>query len=171
MRGNSATWPALRTPIEFVPLSDTEQSSVLAAHPRISAADSGSRAARGDFSHRRSAHRNAVLLGQLSELAAQNILISQPSRAHPELCMPRFLPKREEQRRPRAGKAVERSVPDLRKPEIGASAMLEWCPAEVKRAAGGVWGPARKDFALMQRVKNVFDPQNVLSPGRFAGGI
>jgi FAD/FMN-containing dehydrogenase len=49
--------------------------------------------------------------------------------------------------------------------------MLEFCPAEVKRAVGDVWGPERQDFALMKRVKNVFDPQSVLSPGRFAGGI
>jgi len=34
-----------------------------------------------------------------------------------------------------------------------------------------VLGPSRQDFVLMQRMKNVFDPQNVLSPGRFAGGI
>jgi glycolate oxidase FAD binding subunit len=53
--------------------------------------------------------------------------------------------------------------------EIDANAMLEWSPAEVKRAIGGVWGPARQDFTLMQRVKNAFDPQRVLSPGRFAG--
>lgn len=56
-------------------------------------------------------------------------------------------------------------------PEIGAHAMLEWCPSEVKRAVGDVWGPWRQDFAPMQRVKNVFDPQSVLSPGRFAFGI
>jgi len=57
------------------------------------------------------------------------------------------------------------------KPEFNSSAMLEWCPAEVKTAAGGVWGPPRQDFAQMQRVKNAFDPTGVLSPGRFAGGI
>ena len=56
-------------------------------------------------------------------------------------------------------------------PENNAQAMLEWCPTEVKRAVGDVWGPERKDFELMHRVKSVFDPQNVLSPGRFAGGI
>jgi len=56
-------------------------------------------------------------------------------------------------------------------PEFAVQAMLEWCPTEIKRAAGGVWGPMRPEFALMQRVKTVFDPQSVLSPGRFAGGI
>jgi FAD/FMN-containing dehydrogenase len=55
--------------------------------------------------------------------------------------------------------------------DMNAHAMLEWCPTEVKRAAGDVWGPPRQDFALMQRVKDVFDPQNVLSPSRFAGEI
>jgi len=57
------------------------------------------------------------------------------------------------------------------KSEINASAMLEWCPPKVKSAAGEVWGPPRKDFELMQRVKHSFDPNGVLSPGRFAGGI
>jgi len=56
-------------------------------------------------------------------------------------------------------------------PENRAQAMLESCQSEVKRALGDVWGPWRQDFELMHRVKSVFDPQNVLSPGRFAGGI
>ncbi len=56
-------------------------------------------------------------------------------------------------------------------PELSASAMLEWCPAELKASPDVVWGPARPDFQLMRRVKNSFDPGNVLAPGRFAGGI
>jgi glycolate oxidase FAD binding subunit len=56
-------------------------------------------------------------------------------------------------------------------PKTGAQAMLEWCPAEMKRMGVDPWGPWRDDFALMRRVKNAFDPQNVLAPGRFAGGI
>jgi glycolate oxidase FAD binding subunit len=52
-----------------------------------------------------------------------------------------------------------------------ASAMLEFCPAEVKLDVGGVWGPPRNDFEMMKRVKHSFDPNGVLSPGRFAGGI
>jgi len=56
-------------------------------------------------------------------------------------------------------------------PENGANAMLEWCPSEMKRTGVDSWGPRRDDFALMRRVKDAFDPQNVLAPGRFAGGI
>jgi glycolate oxidase FAD binding subunit len=56
-------------------------------------------------------------------------------------------------------------------PENGAQAMLEWCPSEMKRMDADPWGPWRDEFVLMQRVKNAFDPQKVLAPGRFAGGI
>jgi glycolate oxidase FAD binding subunit len=57
------------------------------------------------------------------------------------------------------------------RPEIGAQAMVEWCPTGLKTSAGMVWGPARPDFELMRRVKHSFDPESVLAPGRFAGGI
>ncbi len=53
---------------------------------------------------------------------------------------------------------------------LGAKARIEWAPVELKRAVN-VWGEARPDFELMRRVKQIFDPENVLSPGRFAGGI
>jgi hypothetical protein len=55
--------------------------------------------------------------------------------------------------------------------ENNAQPMLEFCPPDVKCAVGDVWGARRPDFSLMQRIKTVFDPQSVLSPGRFAGGI
>jgi len=67
--------------------------------------------------------------------------------------------------------SVKRVFDACGKSEIGASAMLEFCPPELKRAARGAWGDSRKDFELMQRVKHSFDPHGVLSPGRFAGGI
>jgi glycolate oxidase FAD binding subunit len=54
--------------------------------------------------------------------------------------------------------------------ELGAKVRIEFAPMESKRAVN-VWGAARPDFELMRRVKKVFDPGNVLSPGRFAGGI
>jgi glycolate oxidase FAD binding subunit len=53
---------------------------------------------------------------------------------------------------------------------LGAKARIEFAPAELKCAVN-VWGAPRSDFELMQRVKKVFDPQNILSPGRFAGGL
>ncbi len=56
-------------------------------------------------------------------------------------------------------------------PENSAQAMLEWCPTEVKRLIDEVWGPPRQDLPLMWRVKEVFDPHQVLSPGRYAGRI
>jgi glycolate oxidase FAD binding subunit len=56
-------------------------------------------------------------------------------------------------------------------PQNGAQAMLEWCPTEMKTSSEVVWGASRPDFELMRRVKNSFDPVNVLAPGRFAGGI
>jgi FAD/FMN-containing dehydrogenase len=34
-----------------------------------------------------------------------------------------------------------------------------------------VWGLPRADFAQMLKLKKVFDPAGVLSPGRFVGGI
>ena len=52
----------------------------------------------------------------------------------------------------------------------GARAVIEWCPAELKREVN-VWGAARDDFELMQRMKKVFDPGEIFAPGRFVGGI
>jgi len=54
--------------------------------------------------------------------------------------------------------------------EIGGRSMIEWCPTKLKQQVN-VWGPARNDLVLMQRLKQAFDPQGILSPGRFMGGI
>lgn len=54
--------------------------------------------------------------------------------------------------------------------EASAKTRIEFAPTVLKRAVN-VWGAPRPDFELMRRVKKVFDPGNVLSPGRFAGGI
>jgi glycolate oxidase FAD binding subunit len=43
-------------------------------------------------------------------------------------------------------------------------------PAEVK-ALVDVWGPPGKGFALMQGLKEQFDPGRILNPGRFVGGL
>jgi glycolate oxidase FAD binding subunit len=43
-------------------------------------------------------------------------------------------------------------------------------PPELKRAVD-VWGPPGDAIGLMRRVKRQFDPDRLLSPGRFVGGI
>lgn len=48
--------------------------------------------------------------------------------------------------------------------------MIEWCPTHLK-AKVNVWGDAGEDLPLMRLVKKIFDPQGIMSPGRFAGGI
>jgi glycolate oxidase FAD binding subunit len=51
----------------------------------------------------------------------------------------------------------------------GSLVVLE-APPEVKRAVD-VWGPAGNGFALMQGLKAEFDPNRILNPGRFVGGL
>jgi glycolate oxidase FAD binding subunit len=54
--------------------------------------------------------------------------------------------------------------------EAGGALIIERAPVELKRAVG-VWGEPRGDFALMQRLKQQFDPAGTLNPGRYVGGI
>jgi glycolate oxidase FAD binding subunit len=53
---------------------------------------------------------------------------------------------------------------------LGGNAAIPCCPAEWKSALN-LRGPDRGDFSLMQKLKNVFDPHGILSPGRCAGGF
>ncbi len=156
---------------ELVPLSDTENSSVLARireFPRL-VLEAAPAAAIFRISVLPSAM--PALLGRLSHLAAQNHLDFAALTRASGLLYAVFLPEEGNAAPAALAKTCSEVFLACAKPGVDAPAMLEWCPAEVKRAAGSVWGPPRQDFALMQRVKNVFDPQNVLSPGRFAGGI
>jgi len=52
----------------------------------------------------------------------------------------------------------------------GAAPMIERCPLKIKTALG-IWPPAWPEQEIAERLKHVFDPQSVLSPGRFRGGI
>jgi glycolate oxidase FAD binding subunit len=52
---------------------------------------------------------------------------------------------------------------------LGGAVVVVDAPAEVK-AAVDVWGPVPA-IDLMRRVKQQFDPERRLAPGRFAGGI
>jgi glycolate oxidase FAD binding subunit len=47
---------------------------------------------------------------------------------------------------------------------------LPWCSAPLKRELN-VWGAPPASLDLMKKLKSVFDPAGILSPGRFMGGI
>src|ERR1700722_7945462 len=53
---------------------------------------------------------------------------------------------------------------------LGGNGTIPWCPPEWKNQLK-VWGLPRADFAQMLKLKKVFDPAGVFSPGRFVGGI
>ena len=53
---------------------------------------------------------------------------------------------------------------------VGGSAIVETCPDAVKECID-VWGPEPSSMAIMRRVKQQFDPKNILNPGRFIGGL
>jgi glycolate oxidase FAD binding subunit len=52
----------------------------------------------------------------------------------------------------------------------GGSLVVVKAPPELKRAVDA-WGPAGDALGLMRRVKERFDPDRRLAPGRFVGGI
>jgi glycolate oxidase FAD binding subunit len=52
----------------------------------------------------------------------------------------------------------------------GGSLVVEAAPIDVKRRID-VFGETRADFELMRRLKQQFDPERVLSPGRFSGRL
>jgi glycolate oxidase FAD binding subunit len=47
---------------------------------------------------------------------------------------------------------------------------VEWAPLSVREACP-VWDPPGPSVALMRGIKARLDPQGVLNPGRFVGGI
>jgi len=50
--------------------------------------------------------------------------------------------------------------------KFDAHAVVEFAPAAIK-AQLDVWGPRRDDFPVMQKLKQAFDPNGILNPGRF----
>jgi glycolate dehydrogenase FAD-binding subunit len=54
--------------------------------------------------------------------------------------------------------------------KLSGQSTIPWCPA-IWKSNLKVWGPENADFPQMQKIKNVFDPQAILSPGRFVGGL
>jgi glycolate oxidase FAD binding subunit len=54
--------------------------------------------------------------------------------------------------------------------KLEANSTVPWCPSEWK-ADSHIWGLNPRNVSQMRKLKNVFDPGNVLSPGRFVGGL
>ncbi|MGQ9572894.1 MAG: FAD-binding oxidoreductase [Dehalococcoidia bacterium] len=53
---------------------------------------------------------------------------------------------------------------------LGGSLVVEACPLALKEQFD-IWGEPTADFPLMQRIKEQFDPQGILSPGRLLGRL
>jgi glycolate oxidase FAD binding subunit len=53
---------------------------------------------------------------------------------------------------------------------FGGTLVIEHCPLALK-GGEAVWGVGGDDLEAMRKMKAVWDPQEVLSPGRFIGGI
>ncbi len=157
---------------EFMPLGDTEQSSVLARireFPRLVL-----EAAPNAAIFRIGVLPTAMpsLLVDLSEIAKHyHVGVAALTRASGIVYAAFFTEEGGETSSSATAGAVKEAFHICTLPENNAQAMLEWCPPEMKRMGTDLWGPWRDDFVLMQRVKTVFDPQNVLSAGRFTSGI
>jgi len=54
--------------------------------------------------------------------------------------------------------------------DLGGTLVVEHCPADLKSQVD-VWGAGGDDLASMRKMKSAWDPREVLSPGRFVGGI
>jgi glycolate oxidase FAD binding subunit len=114
----------------------------------------------------------APLVAKLRVLAAQRELDFVALARAAGILYAAFLPPRENSAAPETLTQLIREVyRTCAQSETQATAMLEWCPPELKTSPEIVWGPPRPDFELMRRVKKSFDSQNILAPGRFAGGI
>jgi glycolate oxidase FAD binding subunit len=54
--------------------------------------------------------------------------------------------------------------------DLGGALVVEHCHWDIKSRVD-VWGPTGDDFALMAKMKAVWDPKGALAPGRFVGGL
>lgn len=80
-----------------------------------------------------------------------------------------LLPEGEDEKAKAAVVRVTKEIVELAG-RLGGHATIPWCPSAWKESLP-IWGAPRGDFELMKKVKQIFDPAGVLSPGRFIGGI
>jgi FAD/FMN-containing dehydrogenase len=73
-----------------------------------------------------------------------------------------------EESRRRAIQATDQILPECA--ALGGNGTIPWSPAEWKSALK-VWGLERGDVQQMRKIKNLFDPLGILSPGRFMGAL
>jgi glycolate oxidase FAD binding subunit len=73
---------------------------------------------------------------------------------------------------PKRAKAFSGLVLRLRSAaeDLGGTLVVEHCPWEFKSGME-VWGSPGDDLDVMRRIKGVWDPKGILSPGRFLGGL
>jgi glycolate oxidase FAD binding subunit len=73
---------------------------------------------------------------------------------------------------PADGETLARCVHVLRQEAaaLGGSVVIEHAPSEVK-AGLDAWGQPPASLSLLRRIKETFDPQRTMSPGRLVGGL
>jgi len=54
--------------------------------------------------------------------------------------------------------------------DLGGTLIVEHCPARLKSVVD-VWGAGGDDLGAMRKMKSTWDPNEVLAPGRYLGGI
>jgi glycolate oxidase FAD binding subunit len=54
---------------------------------------------------------------------------------------------------------------------LGCATVLLHAPTDLRTADSPVWHPLPSSLPLMRRLKESIDPNNVLNPGRFVGGL
>jgi glycolate oxidase FAD binding subunit len=79
-----------------------------------------------------------------------------------------FAADRGEESRRRVSQSTDQILTECAK--LDGNGTIPWSPAEWKSALK-VWGLPRADSDQMRKLKTIFDPGGVLSPGRFLGGL
>jgi glycolate oxidase FAD binding subunit len=85
------------------------------------------------------------------------------------ICMITLLPKKDD------SISSDRSVEALKTLlntclEANGNLVIQEAPTEIKRRLM-VWGEPGSDFLIMERLKKQIDPNGIMSPGRFVGGL
>jgi glycolate oxidase FAD binding subunit len=111
----------------------------------------------------------ATLLDQVRVVAQRNaldhaILVRGGGIVYAALCPPRGEAGAIERVSAACGELMRAAL------DAGAQPMIESCPPDVKRSLS-VWPEPGSEREIAKRLKKVFDPHGILSPGRFRGGI